>query len=294
MKIFKSHFWYNKSQRNGILLLILLIIVLQFFSYQINNFDDKLVDLNTDENLAFQKQIDSLKILEIENRKSKIFPFNPNYITDFKGAQLGMSIGEIDRLHKFRESNKFVNSVSDFQKVTDVSDSLLDKISPYFKFPDWVTSRNQNVISSAVEKFYKKPKVKISTTDINLATAEDLTSIRGIGEKLSARIINYRKRLRGFSFESQLYEVWKIDAAVIDRLLKTFKIVSTPDIKKININTATFKEVLKNPYIDYELCKAIFNYKDQIAEYQSLTELKQIPNFPIDKYDRIVLYLLAE
>jgi ABC-type cobalt transport system substrate-binding protein len=29
MKFFKSHFWYNKRQRNGILFLIIIIILLQ-------------------------------------------------------------------------------------------------------------------------------------------------------------------------------------------------------------------------------------------------------------------------
>jgi DNA uptake protein ComE-like DNA-binding protein len=258
-----------------------------------NDFKKDLADLNTDEIQAFQQQIDSLKLIELENRKPKIFPFNPNYINDFKGSQLGMSVDEIDRLLEFRKGGRFVNSASDFQKITEVSDSLLDEISIYFKFPDWVTNPQKNE-NSNFKKYPTKPKVEISTTDINLATAQDFTSISGIGEKLSERIINYRKRLQGFIFESQLYEVWNIDKEVIDRLLEVFSVQSKPTIKKININTATFKEILKNPYIDYELCKAIFNYKDQIAEYQSLTELKEIPNFPADKYDRIVLYLLAE
>ena len=41
---------------------------------------------------------------------------------------------------KFRESNQWVNSAKEFQQVTKVSDSLLATISPYFKFPDWVTN----------------------------------------------------------------------------------------------------------------------------------------------------------
>lgn len=53
---------------------------------------------------------------------------------------LGMSLVEIDKLHRFRESDKWVNSKADFKKVTGVSDSLLAEISPYFKFPEWVTN----------------------------------------------------------------------------------------------------------------------------------------------------------
>jgi len=65
-------------------------------------------------------------------------------------------------------------------------------------------------------------------------------------------------------------------------------------IIKNNINSLSFKELLKNPYIDYELCKKIFDYKEEIAEFQDISELKNIKDFPLVKYDRIVLYLSAK
>lgn len=300
MKIFKSHFWYNKSQRNGIFLLSIFIIILQIFIFVDVFSDDKTIDTNQPELLAFQKEIDSLKVIEIENRRPKIYPFNPNYITDYKGEQLGMSLVEIDRLLSFRKKNKFINSKQEFQKVTKVSDSLLNKIAPYFKFPDWVVKRNlensrQNVISNAFDKSDNQNKeIKLSTTDINKATINDLQSIKGIGDKLSDRIIKYRSKLQGFNFDSQLYEVWGLDKEMANKVLDVFKVIEKPIVKKVNINTIEFKELLKNPYIDYELCKKIFNYRDEVAELQNISELKNIKGFPVDKYDRIVLYLLAE
>ena len=46
---------------------------------------------------------------------------------------------EIDRLLKFRGQDKWINSPQQFQEVTQISDSLLAEIAPYFKFPEWVT-----------------------------------------------------------------------------------------------------------------------------------------------------------
>jgi len=60
------------------------------------------------------------------------------------------------------------------------------------------------------------------------------------------------------------------------------------------VNTASFKEVLSIPYIDYDLCVKIFDYRDEVAELQSISELKNIKDFPTNKYDRIVLYLRVE
>jgi DNA uptake protein ComE-like DNA-binding protein len=297
MKIFKSHFWYNKSQRNGVFLLVLLILLLQIFIYTDVFSSGKINDVNQPELLAFQSQIDSLKAIEIENRKPKTYPFNPNYITDYKGAQLGMSLQEIDRLLAFRKTNKFINSKKEFQKVTKVSDSLLDKISPYFKFPDWVVKRSeQNAKSSITSTKVKNSYLKktISTTDINKATAEDFRTISGIGPAFSERIIKYRSKLQGFSFETQINEVWGLDKEVAEKVVLIFKIIEKPTIKKANVNTVTFKELLINPYIDYELCKKILNYRDEVAELQDISELKNIDGFPLKLYDRIVLYLLAK
>jgi DNA uptake protein ComE-like DNA-binding protein len=296
MKIFKSHFWYNKSQRNGVFLLVLLILLLQIFIYTDVFSSGKINDVNQPELLAFQSQIDSLKAIEIEKRKPKIYPFNPNYITDYKGAQLGMSLQEIDRLLAFRKTNKFINSKKEFQKVTKVSDSLLDKISPYFKFPDWVLKKNQQKPSLLLlvkkQSVYKKKAV--STIDINKATAEDFKTISGIGPAFSERIIKYRSKLQGFSFETQINEVWGLDKEVAEKVVLIFKIIEKPTIKKVNVNTVTFKELLINPYIDYELCKKILNYRDEVAELQDISELKNIDDFPLKLYDRIVLYLLAK
>ena len=297
MNIFKSHFWYHKSQRNGIFILIILIVIFQSIIVFVDFSSKEKLNTDTPKVLAFHYQIDSLSKISIENRRLKIFPFNPNYITDYKGAQLGMSLVEIDKLLAFRKTGKFINSKKEFQNITTISDSLLNNISPYFKFPEWVVKRNQNVelsTSRDIRSFAKKSKYVLTSTDLNIVSKEDLKTINGIGEKLSDRIIKYRSKLQGFSTANQLYEVWGLSAEVVGKLLLVFKVVKLPNIQKSNVNTASFRELLKNPYIDYELCKKIFDYKDEVAELQDVSELKNIIGFPLELYDRIVLYLVAE
>ena len=279
--------------------MVFIIVILQFVYFFSDFSSDAITDTSSKELLTFQKQIDSLKSVELEKRKPKTYPFNPNYITDFKGEQLGMSLQEIDRLHAYRAQRKFVNSAQEFQEITKVSDSLLNKISLYFKFPDWVVKRNKLASNnkSKVNSVYKETPSKrtsVTTDDINKATQQDFEAVNGVGEVISERIIKYRKKLQGFSFASQLNEVWGVDKSTVARVVKRFKIYEKPQIQKININTATFKEVLKNPYIDYDLCKKIFEYRDEAAELQNIVEIKNIDGFPIEKYDRIVLYLKAE
>jgi DNA uptake protein ComE-like DNA-binding protein len=290
MNIIKSHFRYHKSQRNGIFFLLLLIVFLQGIFFFVDFSSEENTAVSQTEIVAFQQEMDSLKNVETAKSTPKIYPFNPNFITDFKGHQLGMSTDEIDKLLAFRSQRKFINTTKQFQEITGVNDSLLAKISPYFKFPDWITS-GKTAEKQSTKKTIDKSIVK---KDLNVASAEDLETINGIGEKLAKRIIDYRTKLKGFSFNDQVFEVWALDKAVADKVLQHFEVVKPPSIKKININTATFKEVLSIVYLDYELTKKIFNYKNQVAEIQSIEDLKKIDGFPLEKFNRIALYLDAK
>ncbi len=283
MSIFKkSHFWHNKSQRNGIFTLTLIIIGLQMLYFFVDFTNNKTNPTDEKEWFYLEKATDSLQ--KLHKKTSKIHPFNPNFITDFKGYSLGMSPEELDRLYQFRKQGKFVNSAKEFQQVTKVSDSLLLCIKGYFKFPKWVSQKRST------------PPLKKTVTlrDINKINASDLQIVNGIGKKLSQRIIAYRKKLQGFSYNNQLYEVWGLDKNTADNVLKQFVVIQKPFIKKININTATFKEVLSIVYIDYQLCKKIFDYRDEVAELQSIEELKNIKGFPMEKFEKITLYLDAK
>ena len=246
MNLFKSHFWHHKGQRNGVFLLGVVVLFFQLVIVFIDFSSDGIENINTTDAAVFYKQIDSLKVIRFASKKFKKHPFNPNYITDGKGAELGMSLDAIDRLLAYRKTGKFVNSKRAFQKVTGISDVLLQKISPFFKFPDWVIEVNRNKKRTPSEKVL----TKITTTDLNKATASDLRTVVGVGAVFSERIIKYRSKLQGFSMQRQLYEVWGLEEEIADKVVAVFKVLKLPNIQKLNVNTVTFKELLKTPYIN--------------------------------------------
>ena len=283
MKILKSHFWYNKRQRNGILFLLIFLFVVQFFLFFFNFSDPEVVD--QEEFALLEARMDSLKKVKNNISGIKTYVFNPNYISDFKAYQIGLSVKEADRLFSFRAQGKFINSTSEFQKVTLVSDSLLSLLSPLFKFPSWVNKKKKPAHSS------KKPAV---IGDLNKATFQQLESIEGIHTKLAQRIISYKNLLSGFSVNEQLYEVYYLNRETADRILQHYQVIDTPHIDKLDINTATFKQLLQVPYINYELTKKLIQYREENILIKNLEELKKIDSFPLEKYHRIALYLSAE
>ena len=293
MKNIKSHFGYNKRQRNGIFFLLLLIVGLQII-YVYVDFSSEEEVVSTSEMESFEKQLDSLYVVNLESKHPKIFPFNPSFLTDFKGMQLGMSTQEIDRVLAYRSAGRYINSVKEFQDVSKVSDSLLAIISPYFKFPDWMSQNKVGVRNGSTEKRSAKSKKVDRVRDLNQVSADSLLTVYGVGKVLADRIIKYRISIKGFMFNDQLSDVYGLKPEVVERVLLKYAVLTKPGIEKLNINTATFKEVLNLPYIDYELTKRIFNYRDEVAEIQSLDELKNIEGFPLELFDRIAVYLDAK
>jgi DNA uptake protein ComE-like DNA-binding protein len=278
---------YSKSQRIGILVLFVLIFVCQMI-YFFKNF--KTVENSPQEKaqwLSYQSEIDSLKMVKA-NFKPTIYPFNPNFITDFKGYKLGMSVEEIDRLLAFRKQNKFVNSAKEFQAVTKVSDSLLNAISPYFKFPDWVNNKKDNYKPYEKKDFNKGKEIVV--LDINQATKEDLMKIYGIGDKISDRILAEKEKFGAFVSMEQMSDVWGLSPEVIDNLNKNFAVKSTADIKKININTSSVKELTQFSFFRYALAKEIVVFRTMNGDIK-IEDLTKIKGFPVEKIKIIALYL---
>lgn len=282
---FKSYFQYSKAQRSGIFLLVLLCVICQFAFFYLDTSDDKQEVSEKLKWISLQSKVDSLKE-EKQNYIPKIYPFNPNFITDYKGSKLGMSVAEIDRLLNFRKTNQYVNSALEFQKVTQISDSLLSVISPNFKFPDWVNKRKANNY-----KPFEKKTEKIVLLDINLATKEDLIKVYGIGPALSDRILKQKELFGGFVSMKQMDDIWGLSPEVIENLNKYFKVTTLPKIKKIDINNASIKELLLFPYFKYALAKAIVTYRSMNGDFKNSENLTKINGFPSEKLDIISLYL---
>ncbi|EGV42585.1 helix-hairpin-helix domain-containing protein [Bizionia argentinensis JUB59] len=298
MNIQKSHFTFTRKQRNGIFLLVTVIVFLQvaFYLY------DKSLGVHAETNFVIddlQKEVDSLKLVQLQKLKPKVYPFNPNYITDYKGYTLGMSNEEIDRLHHFRATEKWVNSAKDFQQVTKVSDSLLERLSPYFKFPDWVTNPkpknvNQNYDNNNNNN-NNKPKTFAEKIDLNTVTASQLKRVYGVGEKLSERIINYREEIGSiFIADIQLTEVYGLSPEVILRIKEQFTVKTPKSIQLINLNTATRDQLVNINYIDYEVAHNIIEQRTLRDGFQSLNDLTKVKDFPVSKFEIITLYLLIE
>ena len=190
-----------------------------------------------------------------------------------------MSVDEIDRLHHYRDQNRWIRSAREFQQVTKVSDAWLRKYSPYFTFPKPEKSPQKSA-KKAVKPIF----------ELNQVTAKELVTIRGIGKVLSERIIKYRKRIQGFSTLNQLDEVYGLKPVVLERMKRQLTISSPPQIQKIALDRASLAELVKLPYLNQNEAKKIISLRTSQGSVR-LLDLERIEGFDALKIKRLILYL---
>jgi len=275
--------YFSKRQSFAIFILVLTVVALELlfvlwpFALPFFHQSDKFLEAQ------IEKEYQVLQSQSLKTKSSYSGLFNPNFIGFYKGYTLGMSVEEIERLQRFRASNQWINSESDFQKVSGISDSLLSEIAPYFKFPKWVgESRQKNTGSTK----------SISKLDLNTASVEALRQVNGIGAVLSKRILHYKAGFEGgFADLVELRAIYGLSPEVIDRIKHKFTIKTPRLIERIDLNTAAQEALVQVPYIDYELAYQIVEIRLLKEAYQSVDELTKLKDFPAEKLDIIKLYL---
>ncbi|MDD4644754.1 MAG: helix-hairpin-helix domain-containing protein [Bacteroidales bacterium] len=115
-------------------------------------------------------------------------------------------------------------------------------------------------------------KKKAALIEINSADSLALLDLPGIGPSFAKRILKYRQMLGGFAYKEQLKEVYGMDSARLSGFIRLIR-VDTMKIRKLDINKATFKELLAHPYLEYEQVKAIARFRDKKGHLESPGEL---------------------
>ena len=274
----KTPFLLSIQKQWGVFVLLFLLFLAEgvLFFYPLEDSDS----VNFEMMAIHQKTLDSLKAAhEQKSRTPKMYPFNPNFMSDYKAYTLGLPTAAFDRLTAFREQGKFVNSSEAFQKVTGIHDTLLEEIQTYFKFPDWTNRKKKS-----------KNGIRIVKKDINLADESDFRKVSGIGFKLSERIVKYRNYLSGFVEMKQCYEVYGLDSIVVGRMFDFFEVKTIPQIKKKPLATISLAELERIPYLTKKDARTIIMHRTQKGSL-NMNDLLILLNINPEKEGRLNFYL---
>jgi len=314
----RDYFAFNQTEIKGFMFMIFLIIILIIsvfiFDFLPDNpntsktIDPKRVEelmakievKESDKKEAYQdRYANKYEKFDSENTSSKpikLSPFDPNQASEAQLEQLGIAKWMAKRIINYRTKGGQFHKKEDLQRIYDFPTDLYAKLEPYITLPEKSTSGG----FSSFPKSEVNPEAKTTTTvsnkesfkpvafDLNRADTNDLKKLKGIGSKLSARIIKYRDMIGGFYSENQVKEVFGLDSIVVDEILK-FGTVKNPLLKKIKINVVTTEE-FKHLYIRPYIAKSIIAYRLQHGNFTSKKDFEPIKLLDARTLDRIFPY----
>ncbi len=311
-------YYFNKRERNGMIVLIIILLgMVAFYISMPYLYDELQLETELDSaTITALRQFDSTRLAREaawqEKRKQDslariakyssssdkvtkeyvpekipviLKSFNPNNSSVEELQSVGIPFWLANRVDKYRTKGGKFRIKSDVSKIYGFPDSLYQELEPYIDLPDSV--------SPEINK-PKSEEPKRLSIDINTADATELKKLRGIGPTFSKRIVNYRTKLGGYAHITQLKEVYGLSDSLFLAIQPSIFVSDSAIIHSININTATVKELNDHPYITYRMAADWVAYREKNGDFSSTDELLSsgLLNEPL--YAKIVVYIRVQ
>lgn len=284
-----KHFSMNRKELQGLSVLTIVVILLWFLPdiYRMIKpvESDAVFVLRKQEIERFlaKQSNDPDSIYPAEYTESEYFSFNPNKLTREDARRLGLSDYQINMIHNYVEKGGRFYIKEDFAKIYALSEQDFERLSPYIELEENPLRVSNNKL--AVTKQASQLLIELNATD-----SLELQKLRGIGPVFASRIIRFRDLIGGFHSSSQLLEVYGMDEERYGSLEENIYADSTR-VRKININTATYQELSRHPYISASRANAIVQYRIQHGDYIQSSDLLDIDILNEEFLRKIVPYL---
>lgn len=290
-RFFLAFFTLNKGEQRAIIILLFLTLIVviinlflpRFFSEKKTDYSQFINDIESYR--AEQQSIfDSIEIerlqsrgeLDLEMARQKLRPsnFDPNNMPKELWKQLGLTDKQIKVIKNYEAKGGTFTSKKDLKRMYCISDAEYQVLEPYIKIKSrFKPAMESPLLDRKIQVNKVRPKKLVyKIVEINDADTTALTNNLHLPIWLAKRIIKYRDLLGGFSYANQLTEVYGIDSNKL-KTINDYVVVDPTLVKKLNINESTFKELLRHPYISYEITKGIVKYRSERGRFMSTDEL---------------------
>lgn len=274
----KEFLTFTKWEQRGIILLSVVVVGLMIFTILYNpkqkvvvtpDLSQKIQDFERQVMLSERSRIGSAEIgwnnfPSYSNSRNNFTPFkfDPNAATLEEFQALGFSLKQSQSLLNYRAKGGRFRTPEDFKKSFVVSEDHYKQLAAYVVIP--------NTTNDTVTRHVYQPVV-FQLVDLNVADTTSLKTLKGVGSAIAKRIVDYRKRLGGFTRNEQLLEVYGIDSSKYTLLQSQLR--SPSRWTKICINTADVEMLKRHPYISPYEARNIVYFRTKRGSIRSLQQL---------------------
>jgi len=230
--------------------------------------------------------------------QARLFPFDPNHADSLTLRRLGLRDWQVSNMLKYRRHGGTWHSAEDFKRLYGLSREDFALLKPYIR----IAPEDRRKPYTPYETSYGTPKAEQPQYEhiekyaegtripLNQADTSQLKRIPGIGSHYARKIIDYRKRLGGFINPRQVEEIEGLPAGVS----RWFVVEDNPQPKQLRINHASFTELVRHPYLEFEQVKDIANHIRQYGPLRSWNDLKLYKEFTDEDFRRLAPYFTFE
>jgi DNA uptake protein ComE-like DNA-binding protein len=246
------------------------------------------------------------------------FTFDPNEADSTQLLRLGLAPFQVRSIYRYRAKGGRFSTKDDFRRVYRLTNEQWERLSPLISIaPKYrlvtivphsdvrnTSSRpasyaTDTIIRDSVPCSYATSRSKPAyvqklsgdeTIDINLADSALLCRVPGIGPYFARRIIQYRRRLGGYTSAAQLLQIEGFPADAIAWI----QVPDTCQVQKLQINSLSTRRLMKHPYMGYYRASEIADYRRMHGPIRSIEVLKSLPHFTEEDILRLAPYLSFE
>jgi competence protein ComEA len=311
-KIWDKYFYWNRTERRGVLPLLVLVLVLIGANLFIRSRSADYVSSPDAEFLARAKEFGDKKNQWAKNDSSGLNPknnyaesddgfpsqksrfrrpakpFNPNDLSKAEWMNLGLSEKQAAGIARFQGKGGKFYKKEDLKKSYVISEAFYTTVEPFLVFPE-KEPRTSYPQKKDGDKFF----VPLAKTDINEADSVQLTSLKGITPKMAQKILAVRKMFGGFHSLEQVKDLHGFFEPNYTKFSE-MAFAGTITITPINLNYCTFKDLLQVPGLNYDLVKTIINHRERNGSFKKTEDLMALNLAEPDLYAKIAPYLTVK
>ncbi|MCP3928945.1 MAG: helix-hairpin-helix domain-containing protein [Bacteroidetes bacterium] len=302
----KDFFHYNKNERNGAAVLVVLCVFLYFLPeitpFFIKKEKTDFSNIQAEVEAFASRFEEELPSENTSTPPKNLFYFDPNTISKEKLSELGLSSKLAQTIINYREKGGEFRKKKDLKKMYGLSETDYFRLAPFIQIEKEVKnslSKSKSESTQIVELFPFNP---------NTASEETLNQL-GLSKRVINTLLKFRNKGGSFRKEKDFAKIYGLSDKDFQRLLPFIKLdedvektieeptlsqekTISPEAKTIesiilDINQAEAEEWQLLHGIGPAYAKRIVNFRNKLGGFHSIDQIAETYGLPDSTFQKI-------
>ena len=287
-QIVKENFNFSKQDRNGI---VVLIVIIFLFLTGIIVVDSIELKPSSDFSAIIRELEDWENQTKNENEYRTLFRFNPNTVSEETLDSLNLPAFIKRNMMSYRSAGGSFKKPEDVRRIYGMNDSIFAQIEGYIQIPAAIPDISEEKPDSKIEL---KPTFR--EFDPNTVNKDELLN-SGFNQFQASNLIKYRESGGKFFQSEDLLKIYGIDTAFYNSIKSFIHVAEIqpevhvdkkePNPIQIELNSADSTDLVQLNGIGPVYASRILKYRNLLGGFYAKQQLLEVYGFPEETYHSI-------